>query len=106
MFHSPIRVVPGDVTGVTADGPTPNSDIDYQIDTGTLTATFSGFESQAHGISHIEFCVGTRPGWDDVIPFSKQGVIVEEVATKEVTGMIIIDILCFWLNSIPLVYIY
>ena len=77
------------------DGPQPNVDIDYQVDTGTLTAMFSGFESEAHGIHHIEFCVGTRPGWDNIVPYSSQGVIVEESPEEDVIGEIKISMRTF-----------
>ena len=67
-----------DVTGVVLDGADVDRDIDYQLDSGTVTATFRGFESQTHGLVLFEVCVGSRPGWDDVVPYSSEGIIVED----------------------------
>ena len=76
----------GDVTGVVNDGPVPDVDIDHQVDTGTLTVHYTGFASEAHGVSLVETCVGTRPGRDDLVPYSSQGVISSEEEDTETIG--------------------
>lgn len=90
MLASAIKVVDGDKTGVVSDGPDPSVDVDYQLDTSTLTLTFEGFESEAHGISHLEYCVGSRPGVDDVVPYSSVGLIVEDDRQHASIGLYII----------------
>nr|XP_006817093.1 PREDICTED: uncharacterized protein LOC100376421 [Saccoglossus kowalevskii] len=82
MTSSPIKVVAKDKVGFVKDGPndpdTDNPDVDYQKETGTVTARFTGFESAQHGIVHYEWAVGTAPRLDDIQPYVSYGVFIEE----------------------------
>ena len=74
-FHlPPILIVPGDIAGSVLDGPGPQ-DINAQTDLGLVQATFSGFRSPAYGLFSFQVAVGSHPGWDDVQPFSQDGVV-------------------------------
>ncbi|KAI8485273.1 hypothetical protein Bbelb_370200 [Branchiostoma belcheri] len=84
VVSSPIKVVPGDKTGVVVDGPRMTDsedddvatiDVDYQLHTGTVTVRFKGFESARHGIVHYEWAIGTAALWDDVQPYSSAGIV-------------------------------
>ncbi|XP_019624877.1 PREDICTED: uncharacterized protein LOC109470382 isoform X2 [Branchiostoma belcheri] len=84
VVSSPIKVVPGDKTGVVVDGPrmadsedddVATIDVDYQLYTGTVTVRFKGFESARHGIVHYEWAIGTAALWDDVQPYSSAGIV-------------------------------
>ena len=68
----------GDQTGLELDG-AGSEDIDYQLHTHTITATFTGFQSALHGITHHEVGVGSRPMYDDIYSFSHEGIISEDV---------------------------
>ena len=75
---SSIKVVPGDKEGVVTDGAV-EVDVDYQLQTNTLTVTFTGFESTSHGIMQHEIAVGTRPEYDDVLTYTSDGIISDDV---------------------------
>ncbi|XP_070573669.1 uncharacterized protein [Ptychodera flava] len=53
-------------------------DIDYQKEIGTVTAQFTGFESEQHGIVHYEWAVGTTPRSDDVQPYISDGIVTDD----------------------------
>ncbi|XP_070573548.1 uncharacterized protein [Ptychodera flava] len=87
MISSAIRVVANDKTGFVFDGPEDHVpgesmdgyvDIDYQRETGTVTAQFNGFESEQHGIVHYEWAVGSQPGLDDIQPYISAGIITDQ----------------------------
>ena len=40
--------------------------------------SFSGFKSTIHGIASFEWAVGTKPGLEDVQPFTETGLIPPE----------------------------
>ncbi|CAG2246701.1 unnamed protein product [Mytilus edulis] len=66
-----------------ADGTDENTpelgvDVDYTVDTTTVTVTFDGFESHLHGVMMYEWAVGTSPGGEDVQPFMSEGIIHSE----------------------------
>ncbi|XP_070573761.1 uncharacterized protein [Ptychodera flava] len=82
-----IKVVSADKVGMVTDGPNDDVidetkvmhvDVDYQRETGTVTAQFSGFESEQHGIVHYEWAIGTSPRSDEVQPFISDGIIKNE----------------------------
>ncbi|XP_077996024.1 uncharacterized protein LOC144449371 [Glandiceps talaboti] len=83
---SPIKIVSGDKVGFVIDGPNDDDDedsystmdVDYQIESGTVTAQFTGFESEQHGIVHYEWAVGTEPELDDVQPYINAGILVSD----------------------------
>ena len=72
-------MLPGDKTGTVTDGPTPDADIDYQLQSHSLTVQFFGFESARDLIARHEVGVGTRPKYDDVLTYSSEGIISEDV---------------------------
>ncbi|XP_078658229.1 uncharacterized protein LOC144903712 [Branchiostoma floridae x Branchiostoma belcheri] len=85
VVSSPIKVVPGDKTGLVVDGPhmtdsegddVATVDVDYQLHTGTVTVRFKGFESARHGIVHYEWALGTAALLDDVQPYSSSGIVL------------------------------
>ena len=90
IFFSPIKIVPGDVTGVIYDGPeqtdTSLVDIDAQLDGTLVTAQFEGFESAAHGIARYEWGVGTKPRTDDVMTYTSFGIVLVENNTNTGEG--------------------
>ena len=53
-------------------------DVDYTVDTTTVTIQFDGFESHLHGVMMYEWAVGTSPGGEDVQPFMSEGIIHSE----------------------------
>ncbi|XP_070574642.1 uncharacterized protein [Ptychodera flava] len=83
---SPLKLVSGDKIGFVIDGPdevdTGNKesevDVDYQLESGTITAQFHGFESAQHGIVHYEWAVGRSPLADDVQPYISAGIVLPE----------------------------
>ncbi|KAI8519526.1 hypothetical protein Bbelb_027830 [Branchiostoma belcheri] len=84
VVSSPIKIVPGDKAGVVVDGPrmadsegddVATVDVDYQLHTGTVTVRFKEFESARHGIVHYEWALGTAALWDDVQPYSSEGIV-------------------------------
>ncbi|XP_066300154.1 uncharacterized protein [Branchiostoma lanceolatum] len=84
VTSSPIRVVDRDKTGYVTDGTDPTSDADYQMDTAAITAHFSGFQSQLHGIAHYLWAVGTSSGSYDVQSFVSAGIVL--TAEDEIKG--------------------
>ena len=75
---SPIRMVSGDVTGVVYDGPDAQVDVDVDIDVSDVTVTFSGFESQRDGVSHYSWAVGSAPRLDDIMPYSRADLLIND----------------------------
>ena len=71
-------MVSGDVPGVVYDGPDSQVDIDYDMDVSDVTVTFNGFESQRDGISHYYWAVGSAPRLDDVMPYSRADLLVND----------------------------
>ncbi|XP_078658230.1 uncharacterized protein LOC144903713 [Branchiostoma floridae x Branchiostoma belcheri] len=96
VVSSPIKLVPGDKTGLVLDGPhmkdsesddVATVDVDYQLHTGTVTVRFKGFESARHGLVHYEWAVGSAPLLDDVQPYSSAGIVLyDEDANMEGIG--------------------
>ncbi|KAK3609657.1 hypothetical protein CHS0354_035942 [Potamilus streckersoni] len=84
MYSTPIIVVPEDKTGISRDGAEDTVDINYQMDTGTVSVQFEGFESSMHGVMTYQWAVGTQPGGEDVQPFIEAGLLHNE--EKEVAG--------------------
>ncbi|XP_070573609.1 uncharacterized protein [Ptychodera flava] len=86
LSSRPLKIVPGDMIGLVIDGPEDvlaesddiDVDVDYQRESGTVTAQFSGFESVRHGIVHYEWAVGSSPLLDDIQPYISAGVILSE----------------------------
>lgn len=73
-FHlAPVLVVAGDKAGTVRDGPG-TRDIGAQTDRGVVRASFEGFQSPSSGIRAFQVAVGSQAGWDDVQPFSENGV--------------------------------
>ncbi|XP_070564497.1 uncharacterized protein [Ptychodera flava] len=95
MVSSPIKIVPGDKTGIVIDGAEPvegengtlAGDKDYQMEGTLITAHFSGFESHMHGIVHYEWAIGTEPRGDDVQPFIRAGIVVAPGADNPGDGL-------------------
>ncbi|XP_070573546.1 uncharacterized protein [Ptychodera flava] len=97
MTSSAIRIVAEDKTGLVFDGPedqVPGEsmdgyvDIDYQRETGTVTAQFNGFESEQHGIAHYEWAVGSRPGLDDIQPYISNGILINQYESGLGDGLV------------------
>ncbi|XP_019616821.1 PREDICTED: uncharacterized protein LOC109464310 [Branchiostoma belcheri] len=76
VISSSIRVVDRDKSGYVTDGSDPASDADYQMDNTAITAHFTGFESQLHGIAHYLWAVGTSSGAYDVQSFVSGGIVL------------------------------
>ena len=85
-YFSAIRIVSGDITGVVYDGPDSQVDIDYDMDVSDVTVTFNGFESQRDGISHYYWAVGSAPRLDDVMPYSRADLLVNDEEMKGSLG--------------------
>jgi hypothetical protein len=49
------------IPGVVRDG-NGTSDVDFQVDVGQLSATWSEFLDPESGVLEYFFCIGTRPG--------------------------------------------
>ena len=75
-------IVEQDQVGVVMDGPDVGEDVDVQRSKYTITASFHGFHSMAHGISHYIWAVGTEPLTDDVMPFISEGVVEADDADQ------------------------
>lgn len=56
------------------------TDVDYQLDSSTVSVQFSGFESALHGVMHFEMAVGTNPdGGEEVMAFTDFNIVhIEE----------------------------
>lgn len=56
------------------------TDVDYQLDSSTVSVQFSGFESALHGVMHFEMAVGTNPdGGEEVLAYTDFNIVhVEE----------------------------
>ena len=67
------------------EGDTPE-DIDYDLGSSSVSVKFSGFESTLHGISSFVWAVGTKPGLEDVQPFTEIGIYTSEEANDVGTG--------------------
>nr|XP_006817933.1 PREDICTED: uncharacterized protein LOC100377080 [Saccoglossus kowalevskii] len=85
LTSSPIKVLQGDIAGITDDGPDTQTigtnivsvDTDYQKEDTVVTAQFHGFGSQVHGIVYYEWAVGTQPRLDDIQPYTDAGIVVD-----------------------------
>nr|XP_006820036.1 PREDICTED: uncharacterized protein LOC102804939 [Saccoglossus kowalevskii] len=86
-ISSPIKVVPGDSVGVVLDGAQPlqrsndnnlEGDVNYQSDATVVTAEFAGFESHLHGIVDYEWAIGSFARGEDIQPFMRAGVVVND----------------------------
>ncbi|XP_076085326.1 uncharacterized protein LOC143056125 [Mytilus galloprovincialis] len=97
ITSTPIVVVEEDKKGLVVDGADRTDentselgvDVDYTVDTTTVTIQFNGFESHLHGVMMYEWAVGTSPGGEDVQPFMSEGIIhleEENVAGDGVTS--------------------
>ncbi|XP_070573951.1 uncharacterized protein [Ptychodera flava] len=83
MTSSPLKLVSGDKIGFVIDGANqPESegddvdiDVDYQLESGTVTVQFHDFESAQHGIVHYEWAIGRSPLADDVQPYISVGIV-------------------------------
>ena len=81
----PVRVVEMDQVGTVLDGPDPDQDLDWTALDHRLTATFAGFASPLHGITHYQFAIGSSPqAVDSIVPFSSAGILTRGDGT---TGM-------------------
>lgn len=56
------------------------TDVDYQLDSSTVSVQFSGFESALHGVMHFEMAVGTNPdGGEEVLAYTDFNIVhIEE----------------------------
>ncbi|CAH1249045.1 SELE [Branchiostoma lanceolatum] len=78
---SPIKVVQADVSGLVFDGAgaidltAPTVDVNYQLESTTVSLRFEGYASAQHGISGYEWGIGTSPGTDDIQPFTGMGIV-------------------------------
>ncbi|XP_071177975.1 uncharacterized protein [Mytilus edulis] len=92
ITSTPIVVVDEDKAGLIVDGADGTDetstevgvDVDYTIDTTTVTVQFDQFESHLHGVMMYEWSVGTTPGGEEVRPFMSEGIIHSE--EKNVAG--------------------
>ena len=71
-----IKVIKGDVPGVVFDGRSMYEDENFQRDKSSIAISFSGFESEACGISGYEWGVGTHPFYTDIISYTDYGLVV------------------------------
>ncbi|XP_076085507.1 uncharacterized protein LOC143056307 [Mytilus galloprovincialis] len=86
ITSTPIVVVEEDRAGLIVDGADGTDttstelgvDVDYTVDTTTVTIQFDEFESHLHGVMMYEWAVGTSPGGEDVQPFMSEGIIHSE----------------------------
>lgn len=53
-------------------------DVDVTSDSSTVTAQFEGFTDDDQGIMEYEWAVGTTPGGEDLMGFTKQGIVLKE----------------------------
>ena len=75
-------MVEADSSGMVRDGPSMDLDSDYQLDMSHVTATFRGFESQLHGVSHYYWAVGSAPAIDDVMSYTSANLVTKDDGTK------------------------
>ncbi|CAH1259269.1 FAT1 [Branchiostoma lanceolatum] len=95
LTSRPIKVVPGDRTGVVFDGPltvsnetcTKPVDTDFQRDNTAVTVQFEGFRSVLNGLSHFEWAIGTSPRLDDTQPFSAAGIVLTKDSEHQGYGL-------------------
>ncbi|VDH98959.1 Hypothetical predicted protein [Mytilus galloprovincialis] len=86
ITSTPIVVVEEDRAGLIVDGADGTDgtstelgvDVDYTVDTTTVSIQFDGFESHLHGVMMYEWAVGTTPGGEEVQPFIIEGIIHSE----------------------------
>ncbi|KAK3104702.1 hypothetical protein FSP39_008103 [Pinctada imbricata] len=95
-YSTPIYIYEDNTAGLVIDGPDGTetvvggasveltNDMDYTLDSSSVTVQFSGFESTVHGVMKFEQAVGTQPGGEEVLPFTEFGVIQAE--EDNVTG--------------------
>ena len=72
-------------------------DIDYDVDSSSISVKFSGFESALHGISSFVWAVGTKPGLEDVQPFTEIGIYTSEEGNDAGTGNLIVLCCCYYM---------
>ena len=82
LNYSPIKMVETDSSGMVSDGPSTDLDCNYQLDLSLVTATFRGFESQLHGVSHYYWAVGSAPALDDVMSYTSADLVTKDDGTK------------------------
>ena len=80
LFSSGIVVDGADGTDIP-NNPNMGVDVDYTVDTTTVTIQFDGFESHLHGVMMYEWAVGTTPGGEEVQPFMSEGITHTEEET-------------------------
>lgn len=68
----------GNVVDGTDSSYTVGNDINYQSDISTVSAQFSDFTSNLHGVMSYEWSVGTEPAGEDVLPFTSHGIVHKE----------------------------
>ena len=68
-----------DKEGVVMDGSEEGIDIDYQLIANVLTVTFGGFESERDGIDELQVAVGSKPMYDDILVYTENNIISEDV---------------------------
>ena len=83
MFCSPIKIVEGNQAGIVYDGPTITKDEDVQIEVTAITSSFHGFNSARDGIAHYYWAVGTKPFSDDVMAYTDEGIVEDEIISDE-----------------------
>ena len=49
----------------------------------TITSSFYGFNSARDGIAHYYWAVGTKPFSDDVMTYTDQGIVEDEIISDE-----------------------
>jgi len=68
--------VAGEVRDADPDGPTPGSatpDVDFQVSTTAVSATWPGWTDPETGIARVEWAVGTSAGATDVVKWTHVG---------------------------------
>ena len=81
------------------EGDTPK-DIDYDLGSSSVSVKFSGFESALHGISSFVWAVETKPGLEDVQPFTEIGIYTSEEANDAGTGNSILLCCCDYMFTL------
>nr|KAG5694401.1 hypothetical protein BaRGS_002255 [Batillaria attramentaria] len=90
-FSNPFIVLERNIAGPVLDGRGPDDDDDFSSDKASVAVTFSGFSSKACGIQGYEWGIGTRPSTTDVMPFTRFGLVVDDLGR----GFAQVDIMQF-----------
>ena len=77
MSSNPIHVYQENKPGQVFDGRDIFTDQDFSRDIFTTGMSFQGFESAACGIISYDWAIGTQPGYSDVLPFTKYGIVMK-----------------------------